>query len=140
MSIRTLSLCLLIGLTPLFSGCGGCGRPPAITMPSVSASSAASKAMAKYDANSDGKIEFLGLHRGLYNVIARNGDEVGAIDFELEESVDLGTLELKDSVAIRGHIFDAQGQPLAGATVDAARMAEGKSFNMTRTPTGRAGV
>jgi len=81
--------------------------------------------------NSDGEIEFLGLHRGLYNVIARHGDAVGAIDFELEEAADLGTLELKEAVAIRGHIFDSQGQPLAGATVDAARMAEGKSFDMT---------
>jgi len=82
-------------------------------------------------ADADGAIEFQGLHRGIYNVLARHGDAVGALDFELERTTDLGTIQLTEAVAIRGHVFDSQGAPVPGAVVDAPRMPEQKSFNMT---------
>ncbi len=82
-------------------------------------------------AAADGTIEIDGLRAGFYNLLARHRNAVGALDFELTETTDLGTLKLREAVAIRGRVFDPQGQPLAGARVAAVRKALADAFNLT---------
>ncbi|MHC4162382.1 MAG: carboxypeptidase regulatory-like domain-containing protein, partial [Planctomycetota bacterium] len=79
----------------------------------------------------DGTIEIDGLFPGFYNLIVRRGRAVGALDFQLEKTTDLGTLELREAVAIRGHVFDPQRTPLAGARVEAVHMAGRGGFSLT---------
>ena len=79
----------------------------------------------------DGTIEIDGLLPGFYNVIARRGKAVGALDFQLEKTTDLGTLELREAVAIRGHVFEPEGAPLAGAQVEAVHMGGRGGFSLT---------
>jgi protocatechuate 3,4-dioxygenase beta subunit len=79
----------------------------------------------------DGTIEIDGLFPGFYNLIARRDKAVGALDFQLEKTTDLGTLELHDAVAIRGHVFDPHKVPLAGARVEAVHKARQDGFNLT---------
>lgn len=82
-------------------------------------------------AAADGTLEIGGLSPGFYNLLARRGNAVGALDFELQETTDLGTLQLHEAVAIRGHVFDPQKTPLAGARVAALRKSGQAGFNLT---------
>lgn len=84
-----------------------------------------------YVTEADGTVELKNLHGGLYNVIARKGNAVGALSFELKKDTDLGTLRLKESIAIRGRILDSQGVGIKGATVEATRIPESVQFSMT---------
>jgi protocatechuate 3,4-dioxygenase beta subunit len=79
----------------------------------------------------DGTIEIDGLFPGLYNLIARHGRAVGALDFELQKTTDLGTLKLRDAVSIRGHVYDPHGAPIGGARVEAVQMETRGGFNLT---------
>jgi protocatechuate 3,4-dioxygenase beta subunit len=80
------------------------------------------RALRRDVATTEGKVEIGGLLPGFYNLIARHGKAVGALDFRLEETTDLGTLELREAISIRGHVFDPHGKALAGARVEALSM------------------
>jgi protocatechuate 3,4-dioxygenase beta subunit len=90
------------------------------------------RAVLRDAAATDGTVEMKGLLPGFYNLIARRGNAVGALDFQLgSETTDLGTLELREAVSIRGHVFDPHGKALAGARVEAAQMATRAGFSLT---------
>ncbi|MHC4816758.1 MAG: carboxypeptidase regulatory-like domain-containing protein [Planctomycetota bacterium] len=82
-------------------------------------------------AATDGTIEIDGLFPGFYNLLVRRGNAVGALDFQLEKTTDLGTLELREAVAIRGHVYEPQGTPLADARVEAVIKTARGGFNLT---------
>ncbi|MHC4959340.1 MAG: carboxypeptidase regulatory-like domain-containing protein [Planctomycetota bacterium] len=83
-------------------------------------------------ADSDGAGRVDGLAPGFYDLFARLGGAVGSRSFELEETTDLGVLELARSVEIRGHVYDAQGRPVRGAAVEAVIFPSTQTFDFSR--------
>jgi len=82
-------------------------------------------------AGADGSVELVDLRPGLYNLIASSGKQAGALDFELKETTDLGTLGLTETISIRGHVFNAAGAPIASAHVEAIHAFARGGFDMS---------
>ncbi|MEE8107493.1 MAG: carboxypeptidase regulatory-like domain-containing protein [Planctomycetota bacterium] len=70
-------------------------------------------------AGDDGVLDLKGLAAGFYLLAARSGKAVGARNFLLEHSGDLGELRLTDGITVSGRVLDARGKPIVGATVEA---------------------
>ncbi|MCZ6787235.1 MAG: carboxypeptidase-like regulatory domain-containing protein [Planctomycetota bacterium] len=79
--------------------------------------------------NDNGALKAHHVAPGHYSLLARQGDAVGAKDFELKDDIDLGTLKLTEAIRVTGRIFSAQGAPMKGATVEAV-FAEEKASRM----------
>jgi len=69
----------------------------------------------------DGSARVPGLAPGAYSLLARAGRAALALQFDLREDRDLGTLTLQQALRIGGHVYDASGKPIGGADVDAVR-------------------
>lgn len=74
----------------------------------------------------------LALRPGFYSVVATHGNATGSIGFELAESTDLGTLQLHESISIRGTVYDSKGVALSGATVEAVVSMPMQGWNLGR--------
>jgi len=82
--------------------------------------------------NREGTGRFAGLAPGSYDLLARKGSAVAARSFQLETNLDLGTLRLVESVAIRGHVYGAKNKPVEGARVAALSSGGSAGFDLTR--------
>jgi len=81
-------------------------------------------------ADTEGRLRVRGLASGIYDLRARRGKLAGSLHFELKRTTDLGTLKLSAAVAVRGHVYGPQGEPLPGARVEACRGAEQAAFDV----------
>ena len=66
---------------------------------------------------------------GRYAVSARREAAAAARTFDVEGDEISVELELADGIAVRGHVFDARGRPIAGATVEAVPESERNGIN-----------
>ncbi|MHC4959711.1 MAG: carboxypeptidase regulatory-like domain-containing protein [Planctomycetota bacterium] len=69
------------------------------------------------------------LEPGRWSLAARKGDAVGALDVTVDRTTDLGTLRLEVGLAVRGHVFDVHGDPIAGAAVEAVPVVPGEAVD-----------
>jgi len=72
-------------------------------------------------ADDKGALTLAGIEPGLYSIQARLDDAVGALNVDLDEETGEEVIRLSKALAVRGHVLDAQGAPIAGATVEAVR-------------------
>jgi protocatechuate 3,4-dioxygenase beta subunit len=66
---------------------------------------------------------------GRWSLAARKDRAVGALEVTIDETTDLGTLQLSVGLAVRGRVHDVHGQPIAGAAVEAVPVAAGEAVD-----------
>lgn len=69
----------------------------------------------------NGSLALSGIAPGRYAIQARKNGAVGALNFNLDAASAEQTIELHDALTVRGHVYDAQGAAIVGATVEAVR-------------------
>ncbi|MHC4448585.1 MAG: carboxypeptidase regulatory-like domain-containing protein, partial [Planctomycetota bacterium] len=68
-----------------------------------------------------GSLVLSGIAPGRYAIQASKDGAVGALNFNLDSGTAEQMIEMHDALTVRGHVYDAQGAAIVGATVEAVR-------------------